>query len=237
MRNCLIRSHPFHLWLDLVWLTYRGSLVETAPIKLVTFDWGGVILKHHRSWAESCGSAGIEVRAGHDRPELIMQRRALNLEFQCGRMKPEEFYPRMAGATGGLYTAAEVRRIHDAWLTEEYPGVDGLVRRLCGVAGVETALLSNTNECHWARMRDFPTASLLKHRHASHLLGHAKPGVEIFRAFERAVGFSGAEVLFFDDVVENVAAAVDLGWRAELIDYAGDTAGQVAGHLARYGVF
>lgn len=211
--------------------------MDTGPIKLVTFDWAGVILKHHRSWAESCVSAGIEVRAGHDRPELIAQRRGLNLLFQCGKITPVEFYPRMAGATGGLYTAAEVRRIHDAWLTEEYPGVDALVRRLVAVEHVETALLSNTNECHWARMRDFPTAGLLKHRHASHLLGHAKPGLEVFKVFERAVGCSGAEILFFDDVMDNVSAAVELGWRAELIDHAGDTASQVAGHLARYGVF
>ena len=170
------------------------------PIRLVAFDWGGVILKHHRSWADSCASAGIEARAWHDRQELILQRRALNLEFQSGRISPEEFYPKLAAATGGLYTAAEVRRIHDAWLTEEYPGVDALVRRLCAVAGVETALLSNTNECHWARMRDFPTAGLLKHRHASHLLGHAKPGLGIFRAFEKAVGYRGAEIHLGTDV-------------------------------------
>jgi HAD superfamily hydrolase (TIGR01509 family) len=212
-------------------------LTGAIPIRLVAFDWGGVILRHHRSWAEACGSAGIEVRAGHERPELIAQRRALNLSFQCGKMTPEEFYPKMAEATGGLYSGAEVRRIHEAWLTEEYPGVDGLVRRLVALPRVETALLSNTNECHWARMKDFPTAGLLKHRHASHLLGHAKPGVEIFRVFEREVGFSGAEILFFDDLLENVSAAVELGWRAELIDHAGDTAGQVAGHLARYGVW
>jgi HAD superfamily hydrolase (TIGR01509 family) len=207
------------------------------PIRLVTFDWGGVILKHHRSWADSCVSAGVEVRQGHDRTELVMQRRALNLQFQCGKLTPQEFYPKMAGATGGLYTAAEVRRIHDAWLTEEYPGIDAVIGRLTALTRVETALLSNTNECHWARMKDFPTAGLLKHRHASHLLGHAKPGPDIYRAFERATGFSGAEVLFFDDVVENVAAAVEVGWRAELIDYKEDTASQVAGHLARYGVF
>jgi HAD superfamily hydrolase (TIGR01509 family) len=210
---------------------------DAGPIRLVAFDWGGVILKHHRSWAESCVSAGIDVRAGHDRPELIAQRRALNLVFQSGRMTPEEFYPKMAGATGGLYSPAEVRRIHDAWLTEEYPGVDVVIRRLCALPSVETALLSNTNPCHWARQEDFPTAGLLKHRHASHLLGHAKPGLAIYRAFERATGYAGADILFFDDVMENVAAAVEVGWRAELIDYRGDTAGQVAEHLARYGVF
>jgi len=131
----------------------------------------------------------------------------------------------------------EVRRIHDAWLTEEYVGVDAVIRRLVSLPHIETALLSNTNQCHWRRHTDFPTASLLKHLHASHLLGHAKPGLEIFRAFERAVGYSGADVLFFDDVQENIGAARSLGWQAELIDYTGDTAAQLSRHLTRHGIF
>jgi HAD superfamily hydrolase (TIGR01509 family) len=203
----------------------------------VTFDWGGVILKHHRSWADSCIAAGLPVRPGHERPELIAQRRAINLQFQCGKMTPSDFYPALARATGGLYTPDEAHRIHDAWLTEEYPGIDGLIRRLVAIPTVETALLSNTNACHWARQKDFPTASLLKHRHASHLLGYAKPHLEIFKAFEAATGFRGPEILFFDDVLENVAAACSLDWRAELIDYTGDTTAQLERHLRDYRVF
>ena len=32
------------------------------PIRCVVFDWGGVILKHHRCWADACAAAGIEAR-------------------------------------------------------------------------------------------------------------------------------------------------------------------------------
>ncbi len=210
---------------------------HSNPIRLVAFDWGGVILKHHRSWAESCASIGIAVRAGHDNPELVAQRRALNLLFQCGKMSPEDFYPAMAKATSDLYTAAEVEQIHDAWLTEEYPGVEPIIRRLNALPNIETALLSNTNACHWRRHKDFPTASLLKHLHASHLLGHAKPGLDIFRAFEAATGYSGPQILFFDDLRENIAAAKSRNWHAELIDHTGDTAAQLAQHLTRHGIF
>jgi glucose-1-phosphatase len=210
--------------------------VTWKPIRCVVFDWGGVILKHHRCWADACAGAGIDVRAGHEALELVLQRRALNQQFQAGKLSSEEFYPALAGATGGLYTAEEVRRIHDAWLTEEYAGVDALVRQLVSLPRVETALLSNTNACHWRRMVDFPTAGLLKHKHASHLLGHAKPSAEIFRAFERETGFKGTDILFFDDLPDNVVAAHQVGWHAELIDHTGDTAAQLARHLARYEV-
>jgi putative hydrolase of the HAD superfamily len=210
--------------------------VSWKPPKCIAFDWGGVILKHHRCWADACGAAGIDVRAGHEAPELIMQRRALNQRFQAGQLSSEEFYPALAAATGGLYTPEEVRQVHEAWLTEEYPGVDALIRQLVALPKVETALLSNTNACHWRRMADFPTASLLKHKHASHLLGHAKPSLEIYKAFERETGFKGTEILFFDDLPDNVVAAHQMGWHAEQIDHTGDTAAQLARHLARYEV-
>lgn len=206
------------------------------PIRCVAFDWGGVILKHHRCWADACAAAKIDVRAGHEAVELVLQRRELNRQFQTGKLSTAEFYPAMSKATADLYTPEEVRRVHDAWLTEEYPGVDALVHRLVSLPKIETALLSNTNECHWERMSEFRTAALLKHKHASHLLGHAKPSTEIYRAFERETGFKGTDILFFDDLPDNIVAAHSVGWHAELIDYTGDTASQLARHLTRYEV-
>ena len=206
------------------------------PPKCIVFDWGGVILKHHRCWADACAAAAIDVRAGHEVPELIMQRRALNQRFQAGHVHADEFYPALAAATGGLYTPDEVRRVHDAWLTEEYPGVRPIIERLVALPKVETALLSNTNACHWKRLADFPTAGLLKHKHASHLLGYAKPSLEIYKAFERETGFHGTQILFFDDLPDNIVAAHQMGWHAEQIDHTGDTAAQLANHLTRYEV-
>lgn len=207
------------------------------PIRCVVFDWGGVILKHHRSWAEACGAAGIEVRAGHENPELVAQRRRLNQQFQSGELAGKEFFPALAAATANLYSQEEVERIHHAWLTEEYAGMEAVVKRLLATPKIETALLSNTNAAHWERLKDFPIAGLLKHRHASHLLGHAKPSPAIFKAFEAATGFRGTDILFFDDLPDNIVAAHAAGWHAELIDHTGDTAEQVVRHLTRYEVW
>ncbi len=43
-------------------------------------------------------------------------------------------------------------------------------------------------------------------------------------------------MLFFDDAEENVRAARAVGWRAERIDPAGDTARQMTGALAEHDV-
>ncbi|MBL8962529.1 MAG: HAD-IA family hydrolase [Phycisphaeraceae bacterium] len=215
-----------------------------GEIKLVCFDWGGVILRIRRSWSEGCLGAGLGVRGQSASESWADRRRRLSRVFETGGMSEAEFYEGMSVAMEGLYTPEEVRLVHAAWLVEEYEGMGGVIDRLNAVEGLETGLLSNTNTAHWARQRPdpdgawphFPTAGRLKHRHASHLLGCAKPGPEIYREFQRRVGRSAGEILFFDDLAENIATARGEGWHAELIDHTKDTASQVLGHLERHGV-
>lgn len=213
-------------------------------VKIVVFDWGGVILRICRSWAEGCAQAGIEVRPGSDDPLLAAQRREIAHEYQIGAMDCDAFCNALADPTDGLYTPAEMRRIHDAWLIEEYPGVADLIGRVTAVAHVTTGMLSNTNHLHWIQQLTpaeggtsrFPAARRLEHRHASHVLGIAKPDPGIYEQFEAESGFTGDSILFFDDLAENIAAARSLGWHAEQIDHEGDTAQQMLGHLAAHGV-
>jgi putative hydrolase of the HAD superfamily len=215
-----------------------------TPISLICFDLGGVVIRHHRSWAQACGAVGLPVRAGIDAPGLVERRRSLTREFQCGRVGPGEFLDRLADATDRLYTREEVERLHDAWIFGEYEGVADLLRVLGRVPGLTTAALSNTNALHWERMvtgrggrpPDLPAPTLLHLRHASHLLGLVKPDAAIYEAFERETGFRGSQILFFDDLPENVDAARRLGWRAVAVDHTGDTAAQIAGALAMHGI-
>lgn len=220
------------------------SAESPGPIRCVCFDWGGVILRICRTFEEGVRAAGLEARAGTDSPELRAKRRQLANDFQVGRLDRAAFLTQISRAMDHAYTAEEFERIHDAWLIEEYPGVDRLIAELNEIPVIQTAMLSNTNELHWARQSPrqgrtvphFPTAGRLRHRHASHLLGLAKPEPEIYRAFERETGFAPGTILFFDDMEENTSAARACGWRAETIDYTGDTAGQMRDHLRRYGV-
>lgn len=220
------------------------SGASNGPVRLVCFDWGGVILKHCRSWEEACAVAGLPVREGCNLPHRIARRREVTRAYQCGELAPEEFFQALAAAGDHQYTPGEIELLHEAWITEEYEGIAAVIERLVSLPSIETAMLSNTNHAHWQRQLGpgrrgprFPTAALLKHRHASHLLGHVKPGEEIYRAFEQQTGYRGGEILFFDDLAENIATAVRIGWRGELIDHTGDTAAQVTNALIRHRVF
>jgi FMN phosphatase YigB (HAD superfamily) len=207
------------------------------PVGVVCFDWGGVILRICRSFPEGVKAAGLDQREGVDNAALFDVRRAFSAKHQVGEISDDEFFARVSESYNGLYTPDEVALVHDAWLLGEYDGVSGLVGELHETAPCPTALLSNTNARHWGRrVSDFPTAGLLHLQHASHLLGLAKPNEQIYEAFENETGFSGAQIVFFDDLEPNILAARNRGWRAVQVDHTGDPASQMRRSLVGLGV-
>src|SRR4029450_10908464 len=195
----------------------RGSMKE-SPIRLVCFDLGGVVVRICRSWPEGCRAAGKDLRG--EFPSGDSQLRAWNelgAQLGSGRIDPQTWARSISDLIDGVYTAEEVRDIHNAWILGEYEGIGGIIYRLHD-AGLHTAALSNTNSDHWAQMNDYPAFTRLGRRFASHELGLLKPDPAIYREFERRVNQRGNEILFFDDTPENITAAQSLGWHAELID-------------------
>ncbi|MFM9957742.1 MAG: HAD family hydrolase [Phycisphaerales bacterium] len=215
-------------------------------IRVVCFDLGGVVVRICRSWQEACARAGVQApdAAAFARPELAARRRELVEAYQTGRKGCDEFFDALAGATGGQHSAHDVRRVHNAWIIEDYASIDAVIDGLNRTRGVVSACLSNTNHAHWAGMLGLPggegwrspSVEALRLTGASQLLGCAKPGLEIYRKAEGLFGASGPEIVFFDDLAENVAAASGLGWRAFQIDHEGDTAAQVRGALLSLGI-
>ncbi|HYE02061.1 MAG TPA: HAD family hydrolase [Phycisphaerales bacterium] len=208
---------------------------------LVVFDLGGVVVRICRSWREASQAAGFGPEAPGLAPELAERRRALHRDYERGGLSCEEYFRAIAEATGGRYTADEARRVHEAWLLEEYPGVGALIDDLHG-RGIETGVLSNTNAAHWAVMEQarFAACRRPKHRHASFLLGAGKPEAEAYRRFAqraRGAGWRGeaGDIIYFDDLPENVEAARREGWRGVLVDPWGDPAAQMRAALQEAG--
>ena len=206
-----------------------------STVKIVVFDWGGVILRICRSWEEGCQRAGLSVRNGPMDQDFDAARQRISHDYQIGEIECSEFCASLSDAMNGLYTPDELRQIHDAWLIEEYPGVSKLLRTLTEMSSFTTGLLSNTNHLHWTQhlgpdeggTARFPTARLLEHRHASHVLGVAKPDPQIYQQYEVETGFAGNEILFFDDLTENIASAQAREWLAVQIDHEGCPATQI----------
>lgn len=207
-----------------------------AEIQHVVFDIGGVLVGHVRSWREAHERTPVPWDDYFDSPDFFGATRASVMAHMSGLLTPDEWCAEVERISQGRMDAHSARQVLEAWLYDDYPGVDSVIEEI-HAAGRCTATLSNTNPVHWAQMQASSSAlSLIRYPHASHLLGAVKPERAIFEAFERTTGFSRTEVLFFDDAEENVEAATTFGWRAEVIDHTGDTAAQLRTHLARHGV-
>ena len=218
-----------------------------TEVKLVCFDLGGVLVRICRSFGEACRLAQIDVRGAIEGRVAQRIRYEFSQRFNTGQCDEQSWASDLSRALDGLYTPDELRRVHHAWTRTEYEGVHDLVCEI-EATGVATACLSNTDQAHWTRLvhhdgasalagdPEYPTVHRLQHRHASHLFGMTKPSPAIYRAFEAATQLSGRDILFFDDLPENVRAARDVGWRAERIDPYNETVPQLRRWLGDHGV-
>ena len=208
-------------------------------IRLVCFDLGGVVVRTCASPREGCTRAGVRYRPEIQSPEVRARMSPAEVAYELGQCSTSEYFARAETALWERQSASEISLVHDAWIIGEYQGIDRLVG-VIRAAGVETACLSNTNERHWELMTaqplTYPAFAALGQRHASHLLGLAKPDLAVYRAFEKLSGVPPDMIVFFDDRAENVAAARSAGWHAECIDPRGDTAAQAATVLRRLGL-
>ena len=210
-------------------------MASDGAIKLVCFDLGGVLLRICRSWPEGCAAAGLDVRAKTSDANGWHAPREINDLYQTGCITCDEFALRFSQSTGKLYTPAEIMQVHRAWILGEYPHVGDLIAHIHH-SGLETAALSNTNHGHWQQIQAFGSVMQLQHRLASHELRLHKPDPAIYRELEHRLNRRGREILFFDDLSENVAAAREVGWLAEQIDPLGCTATQMRDYLERHHV-
>jgi FMN phosphatase YigB (HAD superfamily) len=217
-------------------------MTPRAKPAIVCFDLGGVLVHICHEPDDAYRAAGVDLRVLPSSPAIDATVRDLLSRLGTGDISLDEWAEGTSQSGGGTYTPGELIRVHHAILRDERAGALALVDEL-HEAGVVTACLSNTTEAHWTRLvhRDekgplegtpeYPAVARLMHQFASHRLHLAKPDAAIYAYFERLTGTRGSDVVFFDDRPENVAAALDRGWRAERIDPDGDTVAQMRRRL------
>jgi putative hydrolase of the HAD superfamily len=153
-------------------------------------------------------------------------------DFDRGTLSIDELVPRIAARTG--LATADVRRVVHAVpraLEPHGPTVE-LLSQLAA-DGHRLFYLSNMPE---------PYAALLEREHRfldlfadgvfSARVGAIKPEPAIFDVASGRFDVAPGELLFFDDVPANVAAARAAGWRAEHHAGAETTAAHIARHAA-----
>jgi len=208
-----------------------------TPPSLICFDLGRVLVRICDDWQHACRIAGVAVPADPLSAASAAKLHELAIAEDTGRISFEQFVADAAPLMG--LTPTQVRSMSDAYLIGAYEGIDDLLARLHS-RGIQTACLSNTNESHWRLMNDPAHAAYvplhkMAHRFASFQVGHRKPDEGIYAHVEQTTGLSGSAILFFDDVQENIEAALKRGWRGHRIDpKRDDPMGQIVDALQGY---
>lgn len=172
---------------------------------VVLFDLGNVLvyLRLERFWdALHEPDAERRQRVGHDLREM-------GKVYEAGRMTTEEFRKEAMRIVGN-HASADIERAFLGVLPEPVEGMEQLVRTISAQAS--TALVSNTNPLHFDHcLRTAPALKHLKRFYLSYELKALKPDPAFYAGVVQGEGRTASEMLFIDDLPENVAGAIAAG--------------------------
>jgi glucose-1-phosphatase len=187
-----------------------------ATIEALLFDLGRVIIdlsthRAHARWAELAAVPVTEIAARH-------AARIVGSEAYCrherGEITDQAFFAYLRSELGIDLTDAQFSDGWNAVFIGEMPGIRRVLSR------AQTALplfaFSNTNTAHTAfwSVRFADLLAPFRKIYLSHEIGARKPEPAAFRAVVADMAIAPKQILFFDDVAENVAGARECGLNA-----------------------
>lgn len=194
------------------------------------FDLGNTLIKlaYERVLENVCRSAPV------NRDELIeiLEEPGGYRDMERGAVTFREFYEHIADKAGYRGSLHDFREIWSDFFDGPIAGSEDLLDRIR--AKYRVAFLSNSNEVH-AELIPRRYSALFKKDDRfvfSHRFRVAKPDPEMFRRALEVIGALPQQVVFIDDLIENVLAARAEGIRSfQFID-----AAQLKGELAAEGL-
>jgi glucose-1-phosphatase len=192
-----------------------------AKTSAVVFDLGNVVVRVDFSLA-------LQAWGAHSRLQPEALRAAFRLDdayhrHENGALAPQDYFAHLRTT---LALDCDLDAVRAGW-NGIFPGaIDStlvLIDQL-RASGLPCYALSNTNATHEQELRRaFPgMLERFDHVFTSHGIGHRKPHPQAFRYVEGALALPPGDLLFFDDLQENVDAATACGWQAVLVKDPGD---------------
>jgi len=187
---------------------------QTSVIKNVIFDLGGVLLNINPllSLIELEKTSGIEL----GELKIRLESEKIFEKLDTGMLNPVEFRQHLCRIMGKFIPDAEIDRIWNILLLDfPAPRVE-LLQRL--KKNYRIFLLSNTNIIHfWHYTQNFHSVygiqmtDLFEQLFLSYEIGKHKPDAAIFTYMLEKAGINSSESIFFDDTIQNITAANQLG--------------------------
>jgi glucose-1-phosphatase len=179
-------------------------------VKALVFDFGNVVgfFSHRRASERLAAHTPIGIEAVH----RFLFGGQLEEDYDSGRLTTAEFLRRVRE---GCKLSCSDAVIAEAYADIFWPNLDVCALLPSLAKRQPLLLLSNTNDLH-ARQFLAQFAAFLRpfaHRVLSHEVGVRKPAAEIFAHARRLASCAPEEIVFIDDVPDNVAGAIDCGWQ------------------------
>ena len=180
---------------------------------VVVFDLGKVLVDFDYSIA----ARKVAARSTKPLGDLIylLSTSSLIVQFECGQVTRREFFEKVRDAVGFQGTQDEFGGYFADIFTEIPPmiAMQAELRR----RGFLTYIFSNTNDLAIEHIdRNIRFFKNFDGYICSNEVGAMKPDPKIYIAMEQMCGRNGADMVYLDDRVENVAGGATRGWQAIL---------------------
>jgi HAD superfamily hydrolase (TIGR01509 family) len=198
----------------------------TKP-RLLLFDLGNVLVRFEPDRFTSV--LGLDAHDARHHYENKM--RELTNRYESGGCTTSEYFASLSAFLQNRFDEATLKEAFLSVLTDPIPGMEEVVRE--ATARVPAAVVSNTNEAHFSSV--LPRVPALRHlpkRYLSYQIGVIKPSQEFYQFILRNEKVQPNEMLFIDDVRQNISAAEQAG----MAGYQFDGAEQLRNHLKTLGV-
>jgi HAD superfamily hydrolase (TIGR01509 family) len=185
--------------------------MSPVPPSLVIFDLGNVLLRFDYRIAAS-RLAPHATASAEEILQLLLATPLLH-RYECGELQTAEFFEAICQSTGfkagfDVFTQA---------FTEIFTPIPEMIElhQQLRAARLPSILLSNTNDLQFQYIRKaFPFVTSFDHHVLSYEHHAMKPDAALYRVAESIASRTGPELVFLDDRLDNVEAAIALGWQA-----------------------
>jgi putative hydrolase of the HAD superfamily len=138
---------------------------------------------------------------------------SLTLQYETGYISTDAYLNGLRTVFNNKFTIIQLEQAFSCIIQQPVEGMTDIVKRVSTIH--QTALVSNTNEIHYKlSLMKFEGLKFFQKHYLSYQLHMMKPERGFYNAIIKDQGIHPSQLLFIDDIAENVKAAKSAGMQA-----------------------
>jgi putative hydrolase of the HAD superfamily len=180
-------------------------------VNVVLFDLGNVLVR----FTPETFWRSLELSSLNQQFPFAAKVKTLSNQFERGELSADDFFHRLGKIFDGKFSVPKLQKAFSSVLTKPIGGMESVLTNVQTRARV--GLVSNTNEFHWDYcQRSIPAIRRIQAHYLSFKIRAMKPDPKFYSHVIEAEKLPAEQMLFVDDVGENVAGAERAGMRVHL---------------------